>query len=119
MLASAVSTGLASKATDLVNKHGHDIGLSASRGNQFQGMTWSATILTFIAAVIWTDVFTKRLQETVIWHVDTNRSERTGQRGKRGQRNERGQQDGRGRSAEYQEDDEDYEYVEKSARGTG
>lgn len=69
MLASAIATGVATKATNLVNEHGHEIGLSARRGNQFQGMTWSAAILTFIAAVLWTDVFRKHLEGRVIWHV--------------------------------------------------
>ena len=101
MLASAVATGLATKATDLINEHGHNIGLSARRGNQFQGMTWSATLLTFIAAVIWTDVFKRKLQHTVIWHIDRNGS------GRRGRSNVR--------DRSYEEE----EYVEKSARGAG
>lgn len=42
-----------SKVVHEVNKHGNDVGISASMGKTFLGMTWAATILMAIAAVAW------------------------------------------------------------------
>lgn len=53
MLASAISTGIIVKITNLVTKHGHDVGLAATRGNRFIGMTWAATILVLLASITW------------------------------------------------------------------
>ena len=53
MLASAISTGVIVKITDLVNKHGSVIGVVAERGNTFIGMTWAATLLVLCASGIW------------------------------------------------------------------
>ena len=47
MLASAISTGVIVKITNLVTKHGHDIGLAATRGNRFIGMTWYVFSISF------------------------------------------------------------------------
>ena len=53
MLASAISTGTIFKVTNLVNKHGADIGLAAERGQTFIGMTWAATLLILSASAMW------------------------------------------------------------------
>ena len=53
MLASAISTGVIVKVTNLVNKHGSDIGLAAERGKTFIGMTWAATLLVLLASFMW------------------------------------------------------------------
>ena len=42
-----------SKVVDEVNKHGNDIGIAASKGKTFLGMTWAATVLMFVAALAW------------------------------------------------------------------
>lgn len=53
MLASAISTGIIVKATNLINKHGNEIGLAAYRGKTFMGMTWAATILALLTSLVW------------------------------------------------------------------
>ncbi|CAF9929599.1 MAG: hypothetical protein HETSPECPRED_007412 [Heterodermia speciosa] len=53
MLASAISTGVIVKVTDVVNKHGNDIGLAAYQGKTFLGMTWAATILALLTSFVW------------------------------------------------------------------
>ena len=50
MLASAISTGIIVKVSNLVNKHGNEIGLAAYRGETFMGMTWAATILALLTS---------------------------------------------------------------------
>lgn len=51
MIASAISTRIIVKVTNVVNKHGNDIGLVAYRGTKFLGMTWAATMLALLAFV--------------------------------------------------------------------
>ncbi|KAL1862007.1 hypothetical protein Plec18167_001210 [Paecilomyces lecythidis] len=46
---SAIATVMAMKFVDLINRHGKNIGVSATRGNQFLGMTWAAVGLLLIA----------------------------------------------------------------------
>lgn len=53
MLASAISTGVIVKVTNVVNKHGNSIGLAAYRGKTFLGMTWAATILALLTSFVW------------------------------------------------------------------
>ena len=53
MLASSISTGVIVKVTNVVNEHGHDIGLAAYRGKTFLGMTWAATILALLTSFVW------------------------------------------------------------------
>lgn len=53
VLASAIVTVIAVKATDLINKYGKDVGVSANRGNKFLVLTWVATGLVFISQIYW------------------------------------------------------------------
>lgn len=50
--ASAVATVVIVKAVDALNHYGNDIGISATRGNQFMAMTWAATGLMLIALIV-------------------------------------------------------------------
>ncbi|KAI4226802.1 MAG: hypothetical protein L6R36_002890 [Xanthoria steineri] len=52
-IASAIASVIMSKVVHEVNKRGNDVGISASKGKTFLGMTWAATILMAIAAVAW------------------------------------------------------------------
>lgn len=49
---SAIATVIALKFVDLINRHGQNIGVSASRGEKFLGMTWAAVGLLLIAILI-------------------------------------------------------------------
>lgn len=53
VLASAITTAVACKASDVVNKHGRDIGVNASRGGKFMALTWVATGLCFLNVFVW------------------------------------------------------------------
>jgi hypothetical protein len=53
LLASAITTAVAVKASNVVNKHGKDIGVSASRGGKFMVLTWVATGLCGINVFVW------------------------------------------------------------------
>ena len=53
LIASAISTALADKVTNAINKYGNEIGVAAYKGTKFQGFTWAATVLMFVAAVAW------------------------------------------------------------------
>ena len=57
VIASAIVTYIADKATGVINKYGDDIGVSADRGNKFLGLTWAATGAMFIAVVVWVVAF--------------------------------------------------------------
>ncbi|KAL8735133.1 MAG: hypothetical protein Q9166_001009 [cf. Caloplaca sp. 2 TL-2023] len=52
-IASAIASVIMSKVVTEVNKHGNDIGVRASKGKTFLGMTWAATLLMFVAAMAW------------------------------------------------------------------
>ncbi|MCJ1485510.1 hypothetical protein MMC06_005684 [Schaereria dolodes] len=52
-IASAIATVIAVKVTNAVNNHGSDVGLSATKGRTFQGMTWAAVVLMLIACFAW------------------------------------------------------------------
>ena len=52
-VASGIVTAAAVKATDVINEHGQDVGIVASRGGKFLGMTWAATALMLVATVSW------------------------------------------------------------------
>lgn len=52
-IASAISTAIIVKAVNAVNKYGEDIGLAASKGKTFLGMTWAATALMLLASFVW------------------------------------------------------------------
>jgi uncharacterized membrane protein len=53
LLASAITTVVAVKASNVVNKHGKDIGVSVSRGNKFMVLTWVATGLCGTNVFVW------------------------------------------------------------------
>lgn len=42
-----------SKVVHEVNKHGTDVGVTATKGKTFLGMTWSATVLMLVTAIAW------------------------------------------------------------------
>jgi hypothetical protein len=50
-IASAIATAIAVKASNIINKHGDDIGVSANRGTGFLGLTWAATACLFVASM--------------------------------------------------------------------
>ncbi|KAI9656090.1 MAG: hypothetical protein M1829_000445 [Trizodia sp. TS-e1964] len=52
-LASALVTALSVKGSDLVNREGAAVGISADRGNMLLAMTWSATALLMLAGIGW------------------------------------------------------------------
>ncbi|KAL9607592.1 MAG: hypothetical protein Q9167_007508 [Letrouitia subvulpina] len=51
--ASAIASAVMAKVVSEVNQHGNKIGIAATKGNTFLGMTWAATILMLIAALGW------------------------------------------------------------------
>lgn len=51
-IGSILATVVIVKAVDALNKYGNDIGISATKGKLFMGMTWAATALMFIAMII-------------------------------------------------------------------
>lgn len=52
-IASTIASAVMAKVVDEVNKHGNRIGIAATKGTTFLGMTWAATILMLIAALAW------------------------------------------------------------------
>ncbi|KAF2750677.1 integral membrane protein-like protein [Sporormia fimetaria CBS 119925] len=52
-VASALVTAVVVKGTDVINQHGEQIGLQASRGNKFLALTWAGAGLVFLALVAW------------------------------------------------------------------
>ncbi|MCJ1308276.1 hypothetical protein MMC25_001929 [Agyrium rufum] len=53
LLASILSTVIASKATNAVNQYGNPIGIAATKGNEFLGFTWAATGVMLLASIAW------------------------------------------------------------------
>lgn len=53
VLASAITTAVAVKASNVINKHGKGIGVTASRGNRFMALTWVATGLCSLNVFVW------------------------------------------------------------------
>lgn len=51
-VASVLATIVIVKAVNALNKYGDDIGVSATRGNLFLGMTWAATGLMLVATIV-------------------------------------------------------------------
>lgn len=51
-IASAVATAVITIATDKINKYGKEIGVSATKGTTFLGMTWGATAAMLLAAIV-------------------------------------------------------------------
>lgn len=52
-IASAIATAVGVKGTDVINKYGDDIGISASYGSKFLIITWVATGLMLVASILW------------------------------------------------------------------
>lgn len=52
VVGSALATVVMLKAVEALNKYGNDIGVSATRGNLFLGMTWAAVGLMLVATII-------------------------------------------------------------------
>ena len=53
LLASAITTAVAVKASNVVNKHGKEIGVAAHRGGKFMALTWVATGLCALNVFVW------------------------------------------------------------------
>lgn len=51
-IASAVATAIITKAVNAVNKYGDDIGIAATKGTKFLGMTWGATAAMLLASIL-------------------------------------------------------------------
>ncbi|KAF2436564.1 hypothetical protein EJ08DRAFT_644895 [Tothia fuscella] len=51
-IASAVMTAIGVKGNTIIDKYGKSIGVSADRGNGFMGLTWAATGLMVLAAIL-------------------------------------------------------------------
>jgi hypothetical protein len=52
-LASAITTAVAVKASNVVNKYGRGVGVQASTGKRFMALTWVATALCFLNVFVW------------------------------------------------------------------
>jgi hypothetical protein len=52
-IASAIATSLAVKGSDIVNKYGNRVGVTASQGNKWLAMTWVATGVVLVASILW------------------------------------------------------------------
>ncbi|KAF1808070.1 integral membrane protein-like protein [Eremomyces bilateralis CBS 781.70] len=52
-IASAITTTLIVKGTNVINKYGENIGIEAKQGAKFLGISWAATGLMFLSAIIW------------------------------------------------------------------
>lgn len=53
LLASAITTAVAVKAVNVVNGHGKQVGVTASRGGKFLALTWVATGLCGLNVFVW------------------------------------------------------------------
>ena len=53
LISSAISTVLVDKISNAINKYGNETGVAAYKGKIFQGFTWAATALMFVAAMAW------------------------------------------------------------------
>ena len=51
-IAAAIATAIMAKATDAINKYGDDIGVSATKGVQFLGMSWGAAAAMLVATIV-------------------------------------------------------------------
>ncbi|KAI4171081.1 MAG: hypothetical protein LQ343_004493 [Gyalolechia ehrenbergii] len=74
-IASAIVSAIMSKVVHEVNKHGTDVGVTASKGKTFLGMTWAATGLMFVAAIAWIYEFVafRRQQTSYVFEGKTGR----------------------------------------------
>lgn len=51
-IASAIATAVIVKAVNAVNKYGKGIGIAATMGGKFLGMTWAATGVMLLASIV-------------------------------------------------------------------
>jgi phosphoribosylformylglycinamidine (FGAM) synthase-like enzyme len=51
-IASAIATAAMVKVVHAVNKYGNDIGIAATKGTTFLGLTWGATAAMLLAACL-------------------------------------------------------------------
>lgn len=74
-IASIIITVIMAKVVNAVNEHGTDIGVTASKGKTFLGMTWAATCLMLVAAIAWIYEFVtiRRQQTTYVIEGKTGR----------------------------------------------
>jgi len=65
-IASAITTAVAVKGTNIIDKYGKPIGVSADRGNGFLGLTWAATAMMLLSSIVGcVGCFTKRNRKSV------------------------------------------------------
>ena len=53
MVASATATGIINKVVQIINSNGNSIGISATKGIKFVGMTWASDILMLFTGFVW------------------------------------------------------------------
>ena len=53
LIASAIVTWAATKATNVINEYGKDIDVNATRGGGFIAITWVSTVALFIGSIGW------------------------------------------------------------------
>lgn len=53
MIASAIVTYAATKIVHIINKEGKIVNINAQRGDRYLSLTWTATVLMFIAGIAW------------------------------------------------------------------
>ena len=53
MVASAIATGIINKVVQMINSNGNSIGISATKGIKFVGMTWASDILMLFTGFVW------------------------------------------------------------------
>jgi hypothetical protein len=51
-LATIFSTVIVEKGVDVINKHGEEIGIAATKGTRFLSMTWAAVVLMLLATIL-------------------------------------------------------------------
>lgn len=51
-LATIFSTVIVEKEVDVINKHGEDIGIAATKGTRFLSMMWVSTVLMLVAIIL-------------------------------------------------------------------
>lgn len=51
-IAAAIATAIAVKAVNAINKYGEPIGVSATKGTEFMGMSWGAVAAMLVAMLV-------------------------------------------------------------------
>ena len=67
MIASAISTAVIDQVVDSVNTYGNSIGIAASKGMTFIGMTWAADLLILLTSFAWVFEFIKGRREMMAY----------------------------------------------------